>query len=105
MMLRRQVEASVKVAPKRGPKKRKVEGSTSDAGDDGHMDIVANHLRRLGRRDDALAESSISRALMTIGVSEWSCVRRGQSKAGAGRIIVSHYPFGDLAQRSISRRH
>lgn len=97
MTLRRQVQATVKVAPKRGPKKRKVdEGSISDPDDDSHMDAVAIHLRRLGRREDTFAESSISRALIAIGVSEWSCVRRGQSKAGAGRIAVSHYPFGVL---------
>lgn len=104
--MRRQVEATVKVTPKRGPKKRKADGgSIAEPDDDGHMDIVANHLRRLSRRDDALAESSISRALITIGISEWSCVRRGRSRAGAGRIIVSHYPFGVLAQRSTDRRH
>lgn len=87
MKVRRQVQAAVKAAPTRGPKRRKVEdGGLSDSGDDG--DIVASHLQRLGCRGEAV-EGSIRRALIAIGVSEWSCVRRGQSRAGANRITVS----------------
>lgn len=91
--LQLQVQAAAKVAPKgRQKKPLSNEGENSpDPEDNGYKGVVVSASADLDRceDDDSAIESSIKRALLSIGMADWNCVRHGQGKAGAGRITVS----------------